>query len=71
MEYTFFESIIVYYFLTFYRNLIINDIKRSERKGTEIVTDGKYALLFYTTTIYKGYAINVSSSMVYRYLGPV
>ncbi|XP_069961668.1 signal transducer and transcription activator-like [Bactrocera oleae] len=41
-----------------FSNLIINDIKRSERKGSEIVTDGKYALLFYTTTVYKGYAIN-------------
>uniref|UniRef100_A0A0K8UDK6 Signal transducer and activator of transcription n=1 Tax=Bactrocera latifrons TaxID=174628 RepID=A0A0K8UDK6_BACLA len=41
-----------------FSNLVIHDNKRSVKKGSEIVADGKYALLFYTTAIYKGYAIN-------------
>uniref|UniRef100_A0A034W918 Signal transducer and activator of transcription n=2 Tax=Bactrocera dorsalis TaxID=27457 RepID=A0A034W918_BACDO len=41
-----------------FSTLIIHDNKRSEKKGSEIVADGKYALLFYTTAVYKGYAIN-------------
>uniref|UniRef100_A0A0A1WQD5 Signal transducer and transcription activator n=1 Tax=Zeugodacus cucurbitae TaxID=28588 RepID=A0A0A1WQD5_ZEUCU len=41
-----------------FSNLMISDVQRFERRGSEYVTDRKHTLLFYTTALFNGHAIN-------------
>lgn len=38
----------------------LKKIKRAEKKGTESVMDEKFALLFYTSSMFSDYKIRVS-----------
>ncbi|XP_054092052.1 signal transducer and transcription activator-like [Zeugodacus cucurbitae] len=41
-----------------FSNLMISDVQRFERRGSEYVTDRKHSLLFYTTALFNGHTIN-------------